>query len=372
MANEDKATRYHRLRRGAALAGTALGALFLILLLVTGWSAGLRGLAVSAAGSSFTLTVIVYVVLIALLTEAVQLPLAFYQGVTLERRYGLSTQAPARWWLDRLKAGAVGLLFAVGAALIVWWLLRWSPGRWWLIAALCFALVLVVLAQLAPVLLLPVFYRFKPLDRPALVARLVALAGRAGASVIGVFEWQLSDRTRKANAALTGIGRTRRILLSDTLLSEHSDDEIEVVLAHELAHHVHHDIWKGIALEGALLLLGFFLADRVLDASIGRFGIVARDDVAAMPLLLLAGGAVSLVLLPVANAVSRAHERRADRYALDMTGNAAAFISAMRRLAAQNLAEERPSRLVEILFHSHPSAAARVDAARAWESATRS
>jgi STE24 endopeptidase len=370
--NEDKATRYHRLRRRATLAGTALGALFLILLLVTGWSAAVREVAVSAAGSSFTLTVIVYVVLIALLTEGVQLPLAFYQGVTLERRYGLSTPTTARWWLDRLKAGAVGLGLAVGGALVVWWLLRWSPDRWWLVAALCFALALVLLAQLAPVLLLPIFYRFKPLDRPALVARLVALAGRAGARVVGVFEWQLSDRTRKANAALAGIGRTRRILLSDTLLAEHSDDEIEVVLAHELAHHVHRDIWKGIALEAALLVLGFYLADWALNASIGRFGIVTKDDVAGMPLLLLAGGAVSLGLLPLANAVSRAHERRADRYALDMTRNTPAFISAMRRLAAQNLAEERPSRWVEILFHSHPSTAARIDLARAWESATRS
>jgi STE24 endopeptidase len=369
--NEDKATRYHRLRRRAALAGTALGALLLIVLLVTDWSADLRDAAGSAAGSSFTLTVVVYVVLLALLSEAAQLPLAFYQGVTLERRYGLSTETTGRWWIDRLKAGGIGLLFAVGGALLVWWLLRWSPDRWWAIAAACFVLVLVLLAQLAPVLLLPVFYRFKPLDRPGLVARLVALADRAGATVVGVFEWQLSDRTRKANAALTGIGHTRRILLSDTLLADHSDDEIEVVLAHELAHHVHHDIWKGIALEAALLLLGFSLADRVLDASIGRFGIVSKDDVAAMPLVLLAGGAVSLVLLPVANAVSRKHERRADRYALELTRNAAAFISAMRRLSAQNLAEERPSRWVEILFHSHPCTAARVEFARAWESATR-
>ncbi|MBI3046944.1 MAG: M48 family metallopeptidase [Acidobacteria bacterium] len=365
--NEDKATRYHRLRRRAALAGTALGALLLVLLVVTGWSADLRAAAAALAGRSLGLTLIVYVVLLALLSEAIQLPLAFYQGVTIERRYGLSTQTTARWWLDQLKAGAVAMVFAVGGALLVYGLLRWSPERWWLVAAVCFGLVLVLLAQLAPVLLLPLFYRFKPLERPELASRLVALAGRAGARVVGVFEWQLSDRTRKANAALAGIGRTRRILLSDTLLAEHSDEEIEVVLAHELSHHVHHDIWKAIALEAVLLVLGFYLADRVLEASVGRFGIVAKDDVAGLPLLVLAGGAVSLGLLPVANAVSRAHERRADRYALEMTRNAAAFVSAMRRLAAQNLAEERPSRLVEILFHSHPPTAARVEAARAWE-----
>jgi STE24 endopeptidase len=371
VANEDKATRYQRLHRRAALGGTALGAALLVLLLVAGWSEGLRHAAASAAGSSFTLTVVFYVVAVTLLSEMVQLPLAFYQGVTLERRYGLSTQATARWWLDRLKAEAVGLPFAVAGALVVWWLLRLSPERWWIVASLCFGLVLVLLAHVVPVLILPMFYRFTPLDRPALAARLVALAERAGASVVGVFEWQLSDRTRKANAALTGLGRTRRILVSDTLLAEHSDDEIEVVLAHELAHHVHHDIWKGLVLEAALLLVGFYAADRALDASIGRFGITAKDDVAGLPLLLLAGGAVSLALLPVANGLSRAHERRADRYALEATRNAAAFISAMRRLAAQNLAEERPPRWIERLLHSHPSTAARVDFARDWQAASR-
>ena len=366
--NEDKATRYHRLRRRASLLGTALAAVWLVLLMATGWSAALRVLATTMAGSSFFLTVVYYVVLVALLSEAVQWPLAFYQGVILERRYELSTQATARWWLDHAKAGGVALVFAVAGALIVWSLLRWSPEYWWLAAALCFACVLVLLAQLAPVLLLPLFYTFKPLDRPALAERLVALADRAGARVIGVVEWQLSDRTRKANAALTGIGRTRRILLSDTLLAEHSDDEIEVVLAHELAHHVHHDLWTAIALEAVLILLGFNLADRVLGAAVGYFGLAAKDDVAGLPLLVMACGAVSLALLPLANAVSRAHERRADRYALELTRNAGAFASAMKRLAAQNLAEERPSRLVEILRCSHPAVAARIEAARAWAS----
>lgn len=366
--NEDKATRYHRLQRRAGLLGTVLVALFLIVLVVTGSSAGIRDMAMAAARQSFPIGIIIYVVLVALLSEAVQLPLAFYQGVTLERRYELSTQAPARWWLDRLKSGGLVLLFAAAGAMVVSYLLRWSPEYWWLMAAACFASVLVVLAQLAPVLLLPLFYEVKPLQRPVLSDRLVALAERAGARVIGVFEWRLSDRTRKANAVLTGIGRTRRILLSDTLLAEHSDDEIEVILAHELSHHVHRDIWKAIALEVGLLMLGFSLADRILAATVGHFGLTAKDDIAVLPLLALAGGAVSVALLPLALACSRAHERRADRYALDLTRNAAAFISAMRRLAALNLAEERPSRFVELLFYSHPPMAARIEAARAWES----
>ena len=366
MANEDKATRYHRLRRRASILGTGVGALVLLLVLLTGASAALRDTAAAVAGGSFTLTVIVYTAALALASEALQLPLSFYLGLTLERRYGLSTQTTARWWIDHAKGVILGLALALGAAVIVLSLLRWAPAWWWVAAAGVLALVTVVLAHLAPVLLLPIFYEFTPLDRPALRDRLAALVERAGARVMGVFEIRLGDRTRKANAALTGIGRTRRILLSDTLLADHSDDEIEVILAHELAHHVHRDIWSGIAVETGLMTLGFFLADRAIDAAVGRFGIADKADPAAIPLLVLAGGAVSLALLPLANALSRAHERRADRYALEMTKNAAAFVSAMKRLGAQNLAEERPSRLVEWLFYTHPPVAARIEYAQRW------
>jgi STE24 endopeptidase len=370
VANEDKATRYHRLRRRASVAGTALSAVFLLLLLVTGASAALRAVASSIAAGSFLLTILVYTALLVLLAEALQLPLSLYQELRLERRYGLSTQPMAKWWLDWLKGAAVTLVFAAIASTIVFSLLVWRPDAWWWLAAIAFSLVLVVLAQLAPILLMPLFYEIKPLERAALVARLVALAERAGARVLGVFEWRLSDRTNRANAALAGIGRTRRILLSDTLLAEHSDDEIEVILAHELAHHVYRDIWSGIALEALLILAGFYLADRTLAAFAGWFGLTGKPDVAATPLLLLTAGGVSLVLLPLFNAFSRAHERRADRYALEMTRNVDAFVTAMKRLAAQNLAEERPSRLVEVLFHTHPPTAARVAAARAWADAS--
>jgi STE24 endopeptidase len=364
--NEDKASRYHRLRRRAAVGSTVLGVALLVVLVASGASAMLRDEATALAGGSFLLTLVCYVVILALINEGISLPLAFYQGVTLERRYGLSTQSTARWWLDHLKAGLVALVFSLVAAVLVCSLIRWNPVRWWILAAVAFTAILVVLVQLAPVLLLPLFYEFKPLDRAALVGRLVSLADRAGARVMGVFEWRLSDKTKKANAALAGIGQTRRIIVSDTLLAEHSDDEIEVILAHELAHHVHRDIWKGIALETMLIALGFYVADLVLTRFAGSFGLAGKGDVAALPLLLLAAGAVSVALMPLANALSRAHERSADRYALEMTNNAPAFISAMKRLGAQNLAEDHPSRLVQILFHSHPPISARIDAAEAW------
>ena len=368
MANEDKATRYHRLQRRASILGTVLTTAVLALILFTGASAAIRSLVSGWVDSSFVLTVIGYVVVLGIVLELVGLPLAFYRGVTLERRYGLSTQTTARWWIDHVKAGAIALVFASVAALIVLSLIRWSPERWWVSAAIVFTVILVLLAQLAPVLLMPLFYEITPLSRDGLRNRLLALADRAGTHIAGVFEWRLSDRTTKANAALAGIGRTRRILLSDTLLAEHSDDEIEVILAHELAHHVYLDIWSAIVVETVLIALGCFAADRVLVMFAMSAGLDGKGDVAGLPLLVLAAGAVSLALMPVSNALSRAHERRADRYALTMTRNAPAFIAAMKRLAAQNLAEEEPSRLVQVLFHTHPPINARIAAARRFES----
>lgn len=367
MANEDKATRYHRLGRRASLAATSAGAALLAVLAFGGYAMWLRDVVAGLAPGSFALSVALYTAIVVLLAEGVQLPFSYYQGITLERRYGLSTQTLVRWWVDRAKGTAVALVFAIAAALLVWILIRHAPGTWWIIAAAVFTALGVVLAQLAPVLLLPIFYDIRPLRRQDLVDRLIALAGRAHARVMGVFEWRLSDRTRKANAALAGIGRTRRILLSDTLLAEHSDDEIEVILAHELAHHVYYDIWTGIALEAALMTVGLYAADRVLAAVGPMTGLAGKADIAGMPLLVLTAAAVSFVLLPIAHLMSRHHERRADRYALEMTGNARAFVSAMKRLSLQNLAEDRPSRLVEVLFHSHPCTAARIEAAEAWD-----
>jgi len=338
-------------------------------LLMTGASAALRGRAETlVSGATPALqpfaTVIVYVLFLSVLNEAIGLPLAFYSGYVLEHRYSLSTESLRGWLVDQAKAFGLGLVLGGGAAELVYALIRAWPVRWWIPGAVAFAIVIVVLTNLAPVLLLPLFYRVKPLDRDALRARLLALAHRAGARVLGAYEWGLGGKTKKANAALTGLGSTRRILVSDTMLAEYSDEEIEVVLAHEIAHHVHGDIWKGIVFESALVLAGFYAASVALRASVGAGGIRGVDDVAGLPLLLLAAGAVSLAAVPAGHAMSRAFERRADRFALDLTRNPAAFISAMRRLGAQNLAEEHPSRVVQWLFYSHPPMRDRIEAAQ--------
>jgi STE24 endopeptidase len=372
--NEDKASRYHRRKRVADAAALVWGVALLTILLATGLTLRLRALADFAApGSPGILSarvaaIVVYVTLLSLLNEAGSLPLAFYSGFLLERRYGLSTERLSAWLRDQIKSFALGLALAVPAAILLYTLIAWSPARWWAVAGLAFAVIIVGLTNVAPVLVLPLFYRVKPLDRAALRTRLIALAERAGARVVGAYEWGLAEKTRKANAALAGLGGTRRILVSDTMLAEYTEDEIEVVLAHELAHHVHGDIWKGIAFESGLILGGFYLASRVLHALAHAIGLRGVADVAGLPLLLLAAGAVSLVMLPVAHAMSRAFERRADRFALRLTRNPAAFISAMKRLGAQNLAEENPSRIVQWLFYSHPPVRERIAAAQAFAS----
>ena len=190
--------------------------------------------------------------------------------------------------------------------------------------------------------------------------RLIALARAQGVKAIGVYVWGLGEKTRKANAALVGLGRTRRILLSDTLLAEYSDEEIEVILAHELAHHVHHDLWKAIAFEALLVLVAAWTADFVRRAVGPLFGFSGPQDLGAMPLHLLGAAFVSVLALPLMNALSRANERSADRFALQLTARPAAFISAMKRLAAQNLAEPRPSLLVRVLFYTHPPVEERI------------
>lgn len=370
--NEDKATRYQRLKRRAAVVSLFWTVTLLLALLLTGWTLALRARAAAAAAAvagpagAPWLTVVFYVVLLTLVSELGGLPLAFYGGFLLERRYGLSAERLGGWAVDQAKALGVGLVLGAGAATIVYALIRRWPSGWWLSGGLIFAVLIVGLADVAPVLLMPIFYRVTPLERESLRQRLLALADRAGARVLGVYEWGLGGKTRKANAALAGLGSTRRILVSDTMLAQYSEEEIEVVLAHELAHHVHGDMWKGMLFESALLVAGFYLASRVLTALSAAAGLMSVADPAGLPLLVLAAGAVSLVMVPVALAMSRAFERNADRFALALTRNPGAFVSAMKRLAAQNLAEEHPSRVVQWLFYSHPPIRERIAAAETF------
>ena len=365
--NENKSARYHRLKRWASVLSLVLTAGLLGGLLIGGGSALMRNFSLRFGGASPAASVAIYVVVLALLQEILTFPVLLYRSFLLEGHYGLSSEPFSGWMWDHVKGLLIAGVLSLAAAEIVYAALRWSPRWWWAASAAVFVVVTVLLAKLAPILLLPIFYRFKPLDRESLRQRLVALSHRAGVAVLGVYEWGLGEKTRRANAALVGTGRTRRILVSDTLLAQYSDDEIEVILAHELGHHVHRDIAKGLLLEVLLLALAFYAAAAALHVWWRPLGLTSPADVAGLPLLLLAGGAASLAATPVVNAISRRNERRADRYALTITRQPSAFVSAMRRLGNQNLAEEHPSRAALWLFHTHPPIGERIEAARIFD-----
>jgi STE24 endopeptidase len=296
----------------------------------------------------------------------VSLPFVFYRSFLLERKFALSSEPLSTWVADHLKALALGLLLTSAAGLAVYGAIRLSGDFWWALAAALFAGAGILLSRIAPVLLMPLFYRFRPLDRETLRERLMTLSRRAGVPVLGAFEWGLGEKTTRANAALVGAGQTRRILVSDTLLEHYTDDEIEVILAHEMAHHIHHDIWTALVLETAIVAAALFGAHAAVSRFGAAAGVAGPADPAALPALMLTAGLVSLLLTPLGNAWSRYNERRADRFALTLTRRPGAFISAMRRLGQQNLAEARPSAAVFWFFHTHPTIDERIEAARAF------
>lgn len=343
--NESKASRYHRLSRRARVASLAVGTALLGVML---WMRP-------------SLDAALYGFLLVLTYELVTLPLNVYLH-RLEKRYELSSQSLRSWLVDQAKALTISGLLAAGLATLVYRLIAWNADLWWLMAGVLGAGLAVLVTWLAPVLLLPLFFEQKPLDRPQLTARLLDLSQRAGVSVMGVYELGLGAKTKRANAALAGAGPSRRILLSDTMLADYTDDEIEVVLAHELAHHAHGDIARSLVLESVLLLAAASVASIVLNASWQPLGLRGVADPAGLPLLALATGAVLLASAPLVNAFSRGNERRADAFALALTRRPAAFVSAMRRLGQQNLEEESPSRLVVGLFRTHPPIEERIRA----------
>ena len=363
MSDTVRVKQYHRAGRILSVAGFIVDLAIILALLFTGWTIALRTYAADCSSRPW-LAVLIYLGLFGCITQVAGLPFDFLRGYWLEHRYGLSNLSLAGWIKDHIKGVAVGgTLTALGVELIYAVMRNW-PQHWWIICALAFIGFVVLLANLAPILIFPIFFKLKPLENAALTARLVELSRRAGTRVRGVFEWKLSEKSKKANAALMGLGNTRRIILSDTLLAKFRDEEVEAVLAHEFGHHVHHHIFQGIGVQATATILGFYLIDRTLGWLTPHFGFQGTADFANLPLLVLVTMALSLVLLPVVNAHSRGMERQADNYALRAIPSREFFITSMEKLAVLNLAERRPHPWIEFIFHSHPSIEKRIAMAR--------
>jgi STE24 endopeptidase len=362
-----EARKYNRIRRWLGMGEFVLGLALLLVLLLTGWTGWIRDIAYRS--QSYALAVFLYTLMLIVISKLLGLGLDYY-GFRLEHRYKLSNQKLRGWIWDEAKELLVSAILGGLLVELLYFIIRQYPQHWWVLAWLGFLGVAILLAQLAPVILFPIFYKFEPLHNDELKARLVRLGERAGTRVRGVYKWHLSEKSKKANAALTGLGNTRRIILADTLLDNYSSDEIEAVLAHELGHHVHKHILKSIGVQAGVTFVGFWAANWALNYSIDRWHIFETiSDFANLPLLILIFTLLSFFLMPALNAFSRYNERQADRYAFESIASVAPFVSSMNKLAEQNLAERTPSRWVEWWFHSHPAIARRVAAAAAWERA---
>lgn len=366
---QKKAKAYARINRRLMLVDMLLGAAYTLAWLSFGWSAWLEQFLNTFTQNEWLL-IAVYITIFGGVLYLIDLPLSYYSGYTLPHRYGLSHQTLPGWVGDQMKTALLGGILGIFVLEIIYAVLRAFPDTWWLWAAGFILLFNILLTNLAPQLIFPIFNKYEPLseNHADLVDRLMNLAVRAKTSVRGVYQFDMSRRTSQANAALAGLGNTRRILLGDTLISEFSDDEIETVMAHELGHHAHRDLPIGILVESALTLVGFYLAGVGLERGAEALNFQGPADIAAFPLLIVVMGVFGLITMPLINAFSRWRERRADEYALRLTDKNTAFATALTRLANQNLADADPEAWVEFLFYSHPALSKRIRMAETWQS----
>jgi STE24 endopeptidase len=378
---QQRAREYARIRRRFSLGNPGIAVIAIALILGFGLDKWLRqSIAGLTQGSFldwqpetnwFPVQILLYFLILIIIYQVATFPLSYYSGFVLPHRFGLSVMSLKAWIRDRVVGFALSLVLEAAFVSLVYALLAFQPQWWWLWTALIILFFSIVMANLAPVLILPIFYKYTPLPDGELKQRLLALAERAQTRVRGVFVMSMSSKTTAANAALMGLGNTRRIVLGDTMTDRYTHDEIEVVLAHELGHHVHRDIWKLIVSQAVLMLGGLFMVNIVLHWFIDTLHFYnSLTDPATLPFFFVLTGVFGLIFMPITNGYSRLIEYQADEYALQSTHKVAAFKSAMTRLANQNLAEIEPSPLIEFFFYSHPSIKRRL--AHADEFASRS
>src|SRR5687768_9181148 len=368
---QKQAKQYARIRRRLWLVDTIFSSLYALAWLFLGWAIVLRDWLLTLTTNQWLL-VALFVTIFGGIYSLINLPLTYYSGFVLPHHFGQSNQGFKDWVMDQIKGLAVGAPIGLLLLELLYLALRVTGDLWWLWAAGGMLIFTVLLSNLAPILIMPLFNKYVPLgdEHKELAERLLALAKRANTKVRGVFKFDMSKRTKSANAALTGIGNTRRIVLGDTLINEFSTDEIETVLAHELGHHVHRDIPFLITFGTLSTTLGLYFASLALNWATAYFGFSGPADIAAFPTLSLILGIYGPVTMPIGNAVSRWRERMADDYALRSTGKKEAFASAFTRLANQNLGEVDPEKWVVFLFYSHPPLGERIEKARNWKTSS--
>jgi STE24 endopeptidase len=354
-----RAKRYSKRKIQLTIVQLLQGAAFLSVLLFSGISQFIRD-TVSAWSANFYLQVAFYWVIFAGVYYLLFVGLDFYDGFLLEHKFKLSNLTVFGWLKKSMKKALLSFLMFLVAGEILYFFLRHFPNNWWLLAAAAWLLLTIVLSKIAPVLIIPLFYKSTPLANTELKERLLTLGKSCGVRAKDVFQLQLSKETKKANAAVAGWGKGRRILLGDTLLKDYSDEEIEAVFAHELGHIRMLHTWKILGFAGSASLASFYVAFLLFRTGTNIFGFEGVDDIAAFPLLALILMTVELVLMPIQNGYSRHLEKQADIFALDHIQNGQTFASAIRKLSSQNLSDPSPTRLVELFLYTHPPVSKRL------------
>ena len=365
--NKDKAKEYQGVRRKLTLFHLILTPSLLGILIASGWTFGMRQNAVALAGLSDGGVVAVYFVLFSLFFLIFDLPLAFYSGFALEHQFGLSNQSFGQWLWDLGKKTLLSFALSLAFLECLYLIIRIDPAHWWIWAWAAYAFVSYILGKVFPVLIVPLFYKYGSLEDKELEAKVLKLAARFDMPVGNVYSLNLSKTTKKANAAFMGIGRTKRVVLSDTLIQNFTHSEVEVVVAHELGHYKHHDVWRLLAFGLVASLIAFAAGFFGMNTLVPALSLNSAADVAGLPLLFLIFYGVNLVLMPIMNGYSRRRERAADVFALKALETREVFISCMSKLGEQNLSDPEPPAWYEWFFYDHPSIAKRIEMAKKTE-----
>jgi len=367
MTDKDRkqqAKEYEKIKLVTDIVDGVLSFLLILMMVIFGFT---KKLEVFAAGyfSNPYLKLLLFGAILGLITSAISFPFDYFFGFRLEHKYGLSNLTFWGWIKEKLKGFAVGMVLGLPIVLLFYYLLT-GFEYWWVMFGIIVTLYSVVLAQIAPIFIFPLFYKFKPLEDETIKNKIISLCEKVGFKIKGVYTFDMSKTTKKANAAFTGLGKTRRIIIGDTLISGFSPDEIETVFAHELGHYKKGHIKKQIFLSFFSTFAGLFVVSALYDLFLPLFGFAARWELAALPLLMLIAGTLTFLLSPIGAYISRKYEYEADRFAVNVTGNFDAFKSTMEKLAFQNLADVEPPGFVEFWFHSHPSIKKRIRAVEGY------
>lgn len=365
MSTHTDPQKYHGMKYRIYFAGLFLDAVLLAVLLFGGLSLALRDYATGMIAHPWGAGAL-YILLLAALFSVLHFPLRVFLGYYWEHLFGLSKQSFSQWLTDELKKGVLSLGLSLVLAAVMYSLLEHAAQTWWIYTGLFWFALSFVLAKLTPTVIVPLFYKYKDIEDSDLRARIKKLFADARVKLGEVYAIDFSRKTVKANAFICGLGGSRRVVLSDTLIDNYSGPEIATVVAHELGHHCHRDILKMMAINSVLIFSGLYIIDRILTHAVSYFGLNGIADIAGLPLLMLVFSVYSLFLTPLLNAVSCRMETAADRYSLERTGDPRAFISVMEKLGRQNLAEFRPDKWIECFFYDHPPLARRIAFAREY------